>query len=136
MKVACNYEVKVIGISVTAKAYMFEPLITYEASEAAAYLKKDIEIKEEELELYDQYIGKAYGHPTKEAAEAMKMLARTEGIITDPVYTAKALAGLIDLINQGRFTKKDTVIFLHSGGVPGLFAAEQENAFTESPLIS
>jgi D-cysteine desulfhydrase family pyridoxal phosphate-dependent enzyme len=130
-----NSSLKVLGISVTAKAYLFEPLITYQASEAAELLGKDTIIEAEEIEIYDQYIGAGYGHPTKEAAEAIKRLARTEGIITDPVYTGKVVAGIIDLVNQGRFTKKETVIFLHSGGVPGLFAVEQEHAFVESPLL-
>ena len=129
-----NCDLKVIGISVTAKEYMLKPLVQFEASETAAFLSSTTKIKEEEITLYDGYIGTGYGHPTKEGAEAIKRVARTEGIILDPVYTGKTMAGLVDLIKQGTFTKNDTVIFLHSGGVSGLFAEEQKDAFAESSL--
>jgi 1-aminocyclopropane-1-carboxylate deaminase/D-cysteine desulfhydrase-like pyridoxal-dependent ACC family enzyme len=58
---------------------------------------------------------------TPKAAEAIKLVARTEGILLDPVYTAKAMAGLIDLVEQGHFERDDNVIFLHTGGTPTLF---------------
>jgi L-cysteate sulfo-lyase len=53
--------------------------------------------------------------------EAVKMLAQTEGLLFDPVYTGKGLSGLIDWVRHGRFTKDDTVIFLHTGGSAALF---------------
>ncbi|MGB5059561.1 MAG: hypothetical protein WBO48_12740, partial [Candidatus Promineifilaceae bacterium] len=53
---------------------------------------------------------------------AVRLLARTEGILLDPVYTGKAMAGLVDGVGNGRFTADDTVIFLHTGGFPGLWA--------------
>jgi D-cysteine desulfhydrase family pyridoxal phosphate-dependent enzyme len=127
-----NCDMKVIGISVTAKEYMLKPLVQFEASEAAAFLNITTEIREEEITIYDGYVGTSYGHPTREGTEAIKRVAKTEGIILDPVYTGKTMAGLIDLTIQGAFTNNDTVIFLHSGGVPGLFAEEQKNALAES----
>jgi D-cysteine desulfhydrase len=54
--------------------------------------------------------------------EAVKLFARTEGILLDPVYTGKAAAGLLGLIRQGRFSKTDRVLFVHTGGAPSLFA--------------
>jgi D-cysteine desulfhydrase len=54
--------------------------------------------------------------------EAVGLLARTEGILLDPVYTGKALAGLVALVRQGRFGRGENVLFLHTGGIPGLFA--------------
>ena len=54
--------------------------------------------------------------------EAVLMLARFEGLLFDPVYSGKALAGMIDYIRQGRFSKSDTIVFLHTGGAAGLFA--------------
>ena len=68
------------------------------------------------------YIGERYGVMSDAGREALKLIARTEGIILDPVYSSKALAGLIDHVRKGRFTKEDTVLFVHTGGMPALFA--------------
>lgn len=71
------------------------------------------------------YVGEGYAIPTKECVEAIKLVAQKEGIILDPVYTAKAMAGLIDLIKKGRFKKDDNVIFIHTGGGIANFAYSQ-----------
>ena len=83
------------------------------------------------------YVGKGYGIPTQEGLEAIKLVARSEGIFLDPVYTSKAMAGLIDHINQGEIGKDETVVFLHTGGFPSLFAynKELEAAMGEKPVI-
>ncbi len=60
--------------------------------------------------------------PTPGMVEAVKLLARIEGLILDPSYTGKAMAGLIDLVAKGRFEATDTVVFIHTGGTPALFA--------------
>jgi len=57
------------------------------------------------------------------------LVARKEGIILDPVYTSKTMAGLIDLVQKGEFQKQDVVVFVHTGGISGLFAADQIAAF-------
>ncbi len=129
-----NSNMKVIGISVTAKDYMLAPMVMYECSEVAELLNIKAEIKEEEVTIYDQYLGKAYGHPTKDGAEAILMTAQNEGLMLDPVYTGKVMAGIIDLSRKGVFTPKDTVVFVHTGGVPGLFADEQVKAIVDSSL--
>lgn len=67
----------------------------------------------------DDQIGPGYGHPTAAAADAARLLARTEGILVDPIYTAKALAGLIAGVRDGRL--RGPVVFWHAGGTPGLF---------------
>ncbi|MCP4716392.1 MAG: D-cysteine desulfhydrase family protein, partial [Deltaproteobacteria bacterium] len=126
-----NSNMKVIGVSVTAKDYMLQPLVMYESSEIADLLKIKTELKEEEISIYDQYLGTAYGHPTEAGAEAIKLTARCEGLILDPVYTGKVMSGIIDLTKQGKLTSDDTVVFLHSGGVPGLFADEQVAAIKD-----
>lgn len=74
----------------------------------------------------DAYIGPGYGILTTEAREALLLCARTEGLILDPVYTAKAMAGLIDAIRKGRIAKDRRVVFLHSGGTPALFAYAED----------
>jgi len=56
----------------------------------------------------------------------MRLVAQTEGIFLDPVYTGKAMAGLIDLIDKGRFKPTDTIVFVHTGGIPALFAYHKE----------
>ena len=78
-----------------------------------------------ELTIFDDYVGPGYSIPTEEMAEAVRMFARTEGILLDPVYTGKAAAGLLDLIQKGRFKEGEKVLFLHTGGAPGLFAYQE-----------
>jgi L-cysteate sulfo-lyase len=67
------------------------------------------------------YVGAGYGQPTPEMTEAVLMLARLEGVLLDPVYSGKAMAGLIDLVRQGAFDRNERVVFLHTGGTVGLF---------------
>jgi 1-aminocyclopropane-1-carboxylate deaminase/D-cysteine desulfhydrase-like pyridoxal-dependent ACC family enzyme len=70
----------------------------------------------------DRFVGAGYGKPTSASAEALELVARTEGIVLDPVYTAKAMAGLISFVRERRWQRADTVLFWHTGGVPGFFA--------------
>jgi len=62
---------------------------------------------------------------TKEVGDAIKLVAQTEGILLDPVYTGKAMAGLIDMVKGGRFDKGENVVFVHTGGNPALFAYQK-----------
>jgi D-cysteine desulfhydrase len=70
----------------------------------------------------DDWVGAGYSLPTDEMVEAVRMLARLEGVLLDPVYTGKAMAGLIGLVRQGRFKRGERVLFLHTGGSPALYA--------------
>lgn len=70
----------------------------------------------------DDHVGEGYGIPTDEGLAAIRLLARTEGVLLDPVYTAKAFAGMVADIRSGLYAADDTVIFLHTGGAPALFA--------------
>jgi D-cysteine desulfhydrase/L-cysteate sulfo-lyase len=70
----------------------------------------------------DSQVGDGYGVPTPASVEATSLVARAEGILLDPVYTAKAMAGLIAMIRDGAFRPDDTVLFWHTGGTPGYFA--------------
>ncbi len=74
------------------------------------------------VELIDTQIGPAYGQPTTDMKEAIKLAAETEGLILDPVYSGKAMAGLISLVRSKRWSSEDCVIFLHTGGAPALFS--------------
>src|SRR5687768_3749934 len=75
-----------------------------------------------DIDVDDGFVGKGYGVPTESSTEALTLVARHEGIVLDPVYTAKAMAGLIERIRRGGFSAADTVLFWHTGGQAGLFA--------------
>ncbi|HEX9718100.1 MAG TPA: D-cysteine desulfhydrase family protein [Ramlibacter sp.] len=81
------------------------------------------------------YVGRAYARPTAAGLEALQLAARQEGMFLDPVYTGKAMAGLIDLIRQGRWSARDNVVFLHTGGGPAIFAkaASQDKNLSLAP---
>ena len=91
-------------------------------SRCAAILDIDTRLAPEEIESHDAYIGERYGVVTDACREAVQLLARTEGVILDPVYSGKAFAGMLDQIAGGRFAKDETVVFVHTGGTPALFA--------------
>ena len=96
------------------------------ANSAAEFLGVNTRVVDADIQNTDDYIGQAYGYLTPECIDALKLVAKTEGIFLDPVYTAKAMACLIDHIQQGKFGRDDTVIFLHTGGTPALFAYQEE----------
>ena len=83
-------------------------------------------IRRNDFEVYDSYIGEGYGIPTEDSINAIKLVAQTECIFLEPVYTGKVRAGLIDLIRKGRFRATDNIVFIHSGGIPLLFAYHSE----------
>jgi len=97
------------------------------ANQAAALIGIDTRLERDELEITFDYIGPGgYGSVSPGCLEAIALLARTEGILVDPVYSGKALAGLIDHIRSGRLTAEQNVVFVHTGGTPALFAFHEE----------
>ncbi|MDX1931228.1 MAG: D-cysteine desulfhydrase family protein [Capsulimonadales bacterium] len=92
------------------------------ATATAARLGSDEIVTPEQVRCGTEYMGPRYGAPTPESQEALRLLARVEGVFLDPVYSAKAMAGLIDDIRKERFAPEDTVLFIHTGGTPALFA--------------
>jgi len=74
------------------------------------------------VDVDDRFIGEGYGIPTRDSREAQELAARTEALFLDPTYTAKAMAGLIGRCREGRLGTARTVLFWHTGGLPGLFA--------------
>jgi len=113
---------KVVGISVQQPADYIVPKIAEKAAATAALVGLSVNLAAQRLIVDDHYIGEAYGVPTAAGTAAMKLLARTEGLIVDPVYTDKGLSGLIGWIREGKIGRDETVIFWHTGGVPALFA--------------
>lgn len=92
------------------------------ANQAASLLDCDMRFTENIIDNRDAYIGAGYAIPSREGLEAMRLAARTDALLLDPVYTSKALAGLIDAARQGELTRSDLVIFVHTGGLPANFA--------------
>lgn len=119
---------EVIGISVLNEKTEAKNIVLNQITETAKLLNLGVTITQDEVTVYDNYIGQGYGIPTKGCIEAIRVVARTEAIFLDPVYTGKAMSGLIDLIKKGRLTKKHTVLFIHTGGVAADFAYSEELA--------
>ena len=117
---------KVIGVSISRKKDLAISRLVNIGNETAKLLNLDLTFTPDEITVYDDYIGEGYGIITDGCIQAIRLVAQTEGIFLDPVYTGKAMAGFIDLIHKGQFTAKDTVIFIHSGGIPALFAYDKE----------
>lgn len=86
-------------------------------------------VSPEEIEATSDYIGPGYGIPTPECLDAVLLFARREGIILDPVCTGKAAAGMLDQIRKGAVPRGATIVFVHTGGQPALFA--QSSAIVE-----
>ena len=114
-----------IGISVSRKAGPARDRVIGTANEAAKLLGIGHEPDVEKLAVYDEYVGRAYGIPTEEGVQAILLAARTEGLVLDPVYTGKAMAGLIDLARKDEIGGDRPVLFWHTGGGAGLFAFEE-----------
>ncbi len=92
------------------------------ATEAAALLKLDWTFSAADAPVQGGFIGQGYGIPSAEAAEAIKLVGRSEGILLDPVYTGKAMAGLLDGLKNKQFDDDQKIVFVHTGGEPAFFA--------------
>jgi len=92
------------------------------ATEAARLLGETVQVTTAEVSTAQEYYGDGYGIPTPEGLDAITLLARTEAILLDPTYTGKAMAGLIDQVRRGLISPGETIVFLHTGGTPALFA--------------
>ncbi len=117
-----NSNIPVIGINISRKRDVQTELVYNLAQATAKRVGLRQPIPREAVNCIDEYVGPGYSLPTAEMVEAVEMVARLEGILLDPVYTGKAMAGLIGLIRKGYFKKSDKVLFVHTGGSPALFA--------------
>ena len=118
---AMNAQIPLLGIGVRApKAKQEENVFTLAAATAEKIGAKGA-VRREDVVANTDYVGDGYGIPTPSGLEAIAMFAELEGILLDPVYSAKGAAGLIDLIRKGRFKTGERVVFLHTGGSAALF---------------
>jgi len=120
-----NSGIPVVGVNVSRKKGPQEDLIYDLASRTAAHVGVEGRLPREIVLCFDEYVGPGYSLPTPSMIEAVQLLARTEAILLDPVYTGKAMAGLIDLVRRGFFKKGEHVLFVHTGGSPALYAYEE-----------
>lgn len=116
---------KTTGVRVTFENEMKEYLYDVVGG-AVRDLSLAVGFNPEDMEVLEQYIGEGYGIPTAEVIEAINIMGRTEGLMIDPNYTGTVVAALIDQVRQGNITNDETVVFLHTGGLPAIFSfAEQ-----------
>lgn len=121
---ACDVPFRMYGVAVSGG----EPEKTHRAlaaaNGAAGILGLPARVTVDDLFTDDRFIGEGYGVPTRACQEAIALLARTEGILLDPCYTGKAMAALVAHVRSRELSPTDTVVFLHTGGAPGMFTGE------------
>ena len=113
---------RVLGISIDEKAADLRAHVAELANKTSHFLELEARFTPDAIEVNDEYLGGGYGVYGAAEREAMELFARHEGLLLDPVYTARAAAGLIGLIRQGFFQPHERVLFWHTGGAPALFA--------------
>lgn len=117
-----NCSIPVTGINVRRNKEPQEEKVYGIVKQAIALINLKRDIPKNKVTCFDDYLGPGYAIPTKEVFEAIHLLAETEGILLDPVYTGKSMAGLIDLVKKGYFSNQDNILYIHTGGTPSLFA--------------
>jgi 1-aminocyclopropane-1-carboxylate deaminase/D-cysteine desulfhydrase-like pyridoxal-dependent ACC family enzyme len=117
-----GFTTPVIGISVNRESGFCEEQLGTWWNAISSLVHLDPGRARGPVEIHDEFIGSGYGDPTQECLDAILLLAQSEGILLDPVYSGKVAAGFAAHCQQGRWTADHTVVLLHSGGVPALFA--------------
>ncbi|WP_431874146.1 1-aminocyclopropane-1-carboxylate deaminase [Amycolatopsis sacchari] len=111
---------RVLGIDASAKPAETRDQIARIARRTAESIGVDRALREDEIELDERYHAGTYGIPDESTMDAMRLAARTEGMITDPVYEGKSFAGMVDLVSRGEIPRDSTVLYAHLGGQPAL----------------
>jgi 1-aminocyclopropane-1-carboxylate deaminase/D-cysteine desulfhydrase-like pyridoxal-dependent ACC family enzyme len=127
-KKALGLPLRVVGIASTSNEDPWQ-YAAETATATATLLRLPITVSPQEVEATYDYIGPGYGIPTSGGLDAIQTFARREGIMLDPVYTGKAAAGMLDQIRRGIVPRAATIVFIHTGGQPALFA--QSHAILE-----
>ena len=126
--------IPIVGIGVSRDPADQDPLVHQEAQAVADLLGLDMKVPREAVLSFGEYWRPKYSVPNAAMVEAVQMLARTEAILLDPVYTGKVMAGLIGLSRQGYFRRDENVLFLHTGGAPALHVYEAQ-LLGEAPVV-
>jgi len=122
-----GFQGKVLGISIDEPEEWLKARVSQLASDASEKIGKRIEFTREDVLANEDYCKAGYGVLTDAEPEAVRLFAKYEGLLLDPVYTGRAAAGMIDLIRKGFFKKEETILFWHTGGQPALFAEKYAN---------
>jgi len=120
---------KIMGISVDEPEEWLKKEVSQLASATSEKVGERIEFEPADVLVNAAYCDAGYGVVTEREREAIRLFARHEGLLLDPVYTGRAAAGMLDLIRKGFFKKDETVLFLHTGGLPALFADQYTDEF-------
>jgi len=118
-------ETRIMSIGVGIGGDGYKEKVMELANGALDLLGREERVNEEDIDVYESYYGEGYEVPSEEGSKAIRLLARTEGIFLDPVYTAKAFSGMLDHIEKGIIEKGSRVIFWHTGGATALFAEKE-----------
>lgn len=119
---ALGLKTRVIGICVSDRKEEFLPVVKKIARELTDALSLELNLEDSDFILFDRYLGEGYGQVTTEIVAIIRMAIQKEGLVLDPVYTSKAMIGLVDLAKKKYFLPQARVLFLHTGGTPALFA--------------
>jgi 1-aminocyclopropane-1-carboxylate deaminase/D-cysteine desulfhydrase-like pyridoxal-dependent ACC family enzyme len=122
-----EYKGKILGISVDESEAWLKEHVPDIASSASEKLGPRIKFTPDEVSANANYCLAGYGALTEPERKALRLFATCEGLLLDPVYTGRAAAGMIDLVRKGFFKNDETVLFLHTGGQPALFADQYAN---------
>ena len=117
-----HIDMPITGIGVSRDPDLQEPLVLKEAQAVCDLLRLGLEVPRSAVVSVGGFWQPKYSVPNDAMVEAVQLMARNEGILLDPVYTGKIVAGLIALVRQGRFKAGEKLLFLHTGGAPSLFA--------------
>ena len=120
---------RIAGVNVCDDAAFFKQRVSEIVEEAGRYLEEPVEILPEEVEILDGYVGRGYALSRREELDFLRDFARLEGVILDPVYTGKCMYGFTEEVKKGSFAKSKNVLFIHTGGLFGLFPAKDQFVF-------
>ena len=120
-----DWPIAIVGISTGKSEEELQTAIPAMAAESACALGVDCRIESREVIVSEEYIGEGYARPGLADFEAIRTVARQEGILTDPVYTGRAMHGMIDLLKRGRMSVSGPILFWHTGGLPAVFSFDE-----------
>jgi D-cysteine desulfhydrase len=117
------------GVNVCDDADYFINKVSDDIAQWKEKYSQNLDVKKVSIQVIEGYVGSGYGKAGPEVFDTIKLLAKTEGLILDPVYTGKAFHGMIEQIKQGRFDDSDDIVFVHTGGIFGVFPQKEQFSF-------